>query len=212
MTARLRETPPAMQDPFVCEPSHQVDAAFQEAISALATRCACSSSAPTMIPALVELIRAHAGLQSLLGQVSETDLLDCGAYLSELGCALPDALPCTSAIAVMVDAEPVLLQPMMGRLLGLLVHGLALNAAKHAIGSEGGAVTVRLRQVGTHVLCSVRDNGLNLTEADPAAHGRGMILVQLLAQQASGTCFWHARICGTKAVVTFDLRSPSYDA
>lgn len=112
------------------------------------------------------------------------------AYLADAG------------IACSVDAAEVRLPVETCRLLGLCVHELVVNAAKHAFpGGRRGQVTVRLHPAGDGLLrCTVEDDGVGFAATARHRVGLGRQLVGAIAHQLQGCAVWVARPGGGGAV------------
>ena len=189
------------------ELNHRVGNVFQLATGALELAARRSKGDPlesTLRRAITEL-NAHATVHRMLGQVDQAKLLDAAVYLRKLCDAVQQALSPERGVSVRLKACPVMMPAETGRLLGILVHELVLNAAKHAFGPDGGSVVVRLEQRDGRTRCSVADDGLGLMTADPVRRGLGMTLIDRLAKHVGASCSWHMRKGGTKAVIVMNI-------
>lgn len=85
---------------------------------------------------------------------------------------------------------------------GLILNELIVNAFQHAFGPrESGSITVRFESRRTFYALEVADTGRGLP-GDAAGNGLGMVLVETLARQLSGTV--HTRSSGgTTVSITF---------
>jgi LytS/YehU family sensor histidine kinase len=83
------------------------------------------------------------------------------------------------SIAADAAARAVTLPPMM---LQPLVENAVLHGLERKV--EGGAIEVTARQVGTHLLIEVHDDGLGPASAEPRA-GHGLALANLRARLRS---------------------------
>lgn len=95
---------------------------------------------------------------------------------------------------VSVSAAPVLaLRPSVVQALAMLLHELAINAAKHgALSEPGGTVAVTIAQNGKEISLTWREQGGPVIVAAPDRAGTGTVLMQRLARsmQASLVPIW----------------------
>ena len=188
------------------ELNHRVGNVFQLATGALEIAARRTRGDPvehTLRRAIVEL-HAHATVHRMLGQADQAEHLDIAVFLQKLCGAVEQALSPDLGVSIRLEACRVMMPAEAGRLLGILVHELVLNAAKHAFGPGGGNVVVRLEQPDDCICCSVIDDGLGLTTADPVRRGLGMTLVDRLAKHVGASCTWHIRKGGTKAMIVMN--------
>jgi hypothetical protein len=106
---------------------------------------------------------------------SELELVE--AYLGLQQLRMDDRL--RYSIAADAPARAVTLPPMM---LQPLVENAVLHGLERKV--EGGAIEVTARQVGTHLLIEVHDDGLGPASAEPRA-GHGLALANLRARLRS---------------------------
>ena len=186
------------------ELNHRIGNVFQLATTALelaARRAEGNPTEPVLRQAAWQL-QGHATVHRLLDVIVAPELVDGCAFLAALCAAMQQALPAARFVRIEVEAGTVLMPAAQGRLIGLLVHELILNAVKHAFGPDGGRIVVALAEEDGQVRCSVADDGLGLREADPVRRGLGMTLIEHLARHTGATCSWRIGRDGTKATIT----------
>lgn len=96
---------------------------------------------------------------------------------------------------VSVSAAPVLtLRPSVVQAFAMLIHELAINAAKHgALSEPGGKVAVTIAQDGPEIVLTWHEQGGPPIAAPPGRAGTGTVLMQRLARsmQARLTPIWN---------------------
>jgi two-component sensor histidine kinase len=108
---------------------------------------------------------------------------------------------------VEIDVESDELELSIDRALpvGLILNETAMNSIKHAFGSKGGRIRVRL--VGGigygEARLSVSDNGRGIQ--NPNEHGSGLKLTASLARQIGGAIDQQSADTGTTTTLTFPL-------
>lgn len=108
---------------------------------------------------------------------------------------------------VEIDVECDELELSIDRALpvGLILNETAMNSIKHAFGSEGGRIKVRL--VGGigygEARLTVSDNGRGIQ--NPNEHGSGLKLIASLARQIGGTINQQSGDIGTTTTLTFPM-------
>jgi two-component sensor histidine kinase len=128
-------------------------------------------------------------------------------YLGRLVAGIRDVW---TAVPVALDApQPVTLDVDRAIHAGLIVNELVTNAAKHAF-SDGrpGAVTVRVRVVGSHLELSVADNGTGLPPGLDLEQARslGLRIVHILARRLHATVTIENH-SGTMFAIRFPLQA-----
>ena len=141
---------------------HRVDKGIASAIdlvSAAVVR-ADGAEAKSALSDVVELLHGHAELHRSLATPRGEALNDAATYIRRLGCAMREALLDRMGIRLAFTTESILLQSERCHRLGLILHDLVLNAAKHAcFDARPGEIKVKLARIGALVNCVVLDNG-----------------------------------------------------
>ena len=127
------------------------------------------------------------------------------AFLEALRHHLVAAYLADAGVQCEVDADDNRLAVTTCRLLGLAVHELVVNAAKHAFpNGRGGRVVIRLRAgLPGQWRCSVEDDGVGFGAMDSRGCGLGRTLITELTAQMGGTVIWETRAGGGSVHLTF---------
>ena len=121
---------------------------------------------------MVELLHGHADVQQALVMPKGKALIDAAIYIRMMGCALRRSLLDRMNIRLSLATESLPLEPERCRRLGLIVHGLVADAAKHAcFEARAGEIKVKLTRIGAVANCVVLDNG---SRPASGATGRGL--------------------------------------
>jgi two-component sensor histidine kinase len=168
------------------ELNHRINSGLASAInlvSAAAVRAE-GSEAKRALSDMVELLHGYADLQQALATPRGKALIDAATYVRMMGSAMRRSLLDRMNIRLALATESLPLQPERCRRLGLIVHGLVTDAAKHAcFEARTGEITVKLTRVGTVVNCVVLDNG---SRPARGAAGRGLRITNDLAKGLGG--------------------------
>jgi len=109
---------------------------------------------------IVELLHGHAELHRALAKPRGEILHDAATYIRRLGCAIRRSLLDRMGIRLAFATESIPLQSDRCWRLGLVVHDLVVNAAKHAcFDGRAGEIRIKLNRIGAVVNCVVLDNG-----------------------------------------------------
>ncbi|MDE5445364.1 sensor histidine kinase [Bradyrhizobium sp. CSA207] len=141
---------------------HRVDKGIASAIdlvSAAVVRAE-GAEAKAALSDVVELLHGHAELHRALAMPQSEALNDAATYIRRLGCALRQSLLDRMGIRLTFTTESLPLQSERCWRLGLIVHDLIVNAAKHAyFDARSGEIKVKLSRIGSVANCVVLDNG-----------------------------------------------------
>lgn len=141
---------------------HRVDKGIASAIDlvSVAILRADGAEAKAALSDVVELLHGHAELHRALAMPHGEALNDAATYIRRLGCAMRQSLLDRMGIRLAFTAESLPLQTERCWHVGLIVHGLIVNAAKHAcFDGRAGEIKVKLTRIGAVVNCIVLDNG-----------------------------------------------------
>jgi two-component sensor histidine kinase len=168
------------------ELNHRINNGLASAInlvSAAAVRAE-GSEAKRALGDMVDLLHGYADVQQALATPRGKALIDAATYVRMMGSAMRRSLLDRMNIRLALATESLPLQPERCRRLGLIVHGLVTDAAKHAcFEARTGEITVKLTRVGTVVNCVVLDNG---SRPARGAAGRGLRITNDLAKGLGG--------------------------
>lgn len=164
---------PIEQSILLRELNHRINSGLASAInlvSAAAVRVE-GAEAKRALSDVVELLHGYADVQEALAMPKGKALIDAATYVRMMGCAMRRSLLDQMNIRLTLATESLLLEPERCRRLGLIVHGLVTNAAKHAcFDARTGEIRIKLTRIGTLLNCVVLDNGAR-SEQRTAEHG-----------------------------------------
>jgi two-component sensor histidine kinase len=180
------DSPKVEQGILLRELNHRINSGLASTInlvSAAAVRAE-GSEAKRALSDMVELLLGHADVQQALATPRGKALIDAATYVRMMGSAMRRSLLDRMNIRLALETESLPFQPERCRRLGLIVHGLVTDAAKHAcFEARTGEITVKLTRVGTVVNCVVLDNG---SRPARGAVGRGLRITNDLAKGLGG--------------------------
>jgi two-component sensor histidine kinase len=187
------------------ELNYRIDSGLASAInlvSAAAIRVE-GAEAKRALSDVVELLHGYADVQQALAMPKGKALIDAATYIRMMGCALRRSLLDRMNIRLALATESLPLEPERCRRLGLIVHGLVINAAKHAcFDARSGEIRVKLTRTGALVNCVVLDNG---SRSARGAAGRGLRISSDLAKDLGGRVEHGAGDEFTSVVLSFPL-------
>lgn len=156
----------------------------------------------TAISQLQVLARVYDRLQLREGATT----VDASDFIQALAVDLRATILSRRMIDLRCSADRCLLDSSHAVLLGLAINELVTNALKYAFPSaRDGKIEISLRVDGDIMRVEVIDNGVGISPE--AKTGRGRRLVLSFARELGGTVDWHSDASGTRAVLSFPLRS-----
>jgi len=199
------DSPIVEQGILLRELNHRINSGLASAInlvSAAAVRVE-GPEAKRALSDVVELLHGYADVQQALAMPKGRALIDAATYIRMMGCAMRRSLLDRMNIRLALATESLPLQPERCRRLGLIVHGLVANAAKHAcFDARPGEIRVKLARTGALVNCVVRDNG---SRSARGVAGRGLRLSNDLAKDLGGRVKHGSGNEFTSVVLSFPL-------
>ena len=187
------------------ELNHRINSGLASAIN-LVSAAAVRAEGPEAKRALsdmVELLHGYADVQQALEMPRGKALIDAATYIRMMGCAMRRSLLDRMNIRLALDTESLPLQPGRCRRLGLIVHGLVTEAAKHAcFEARTGEIKVKLTRIGAVVNCVVLDNG---SRSVRGAAGCGVRISNDLAKGLGGRLEHGFGTDFTSVVLSFPL-------
>ena len=187
------------------EQHHRTANEFDSAIELVAMAAVRSDKAEVKaaLCEIVELLQDYAEVHRTLATPDRDVLVDAAEYLQRLGFALSRSRLNRMQIRVVIAADPLPLQSDRCRRLGLMVHELVTNAARHGcFGGRDGQIRVELSRVGPSARCIVSDNGSPVAGFKP---GRGLKIVNDLVGTLTGKLQHRLGAEGTSAALVFPL-------
>jgi two-component sensor histidine kinase len=187
------------------ELNHRINSGLDSAInlvSAAAVRVE-GPEAKRALSDVVELLHGYADVQQALAMPKDRALIDAATYIRMMGCAMRRSLLDRMNIRLALATESLPLESERCRRLGLIVHGLVTNAARHAcFEARSGEIRVKLTRTGALVNCVVLDNG---SRSARGAAGRGLRLSNDLAKDLGGRVEHGSGDEFTSVVLSFPL-------
>ncbi|CUT09451.1 Sensory transduction histidine kinase [Bradyrhizobium sp.] len=184
---------------------HRVDQGIATAIdlvSAAVVRAE-GAEAKAALSDVVELLHGHAELHRALAMPRGEALNDAATYIGRLGCALRRSLLERMGIRLAFTTESLPLQSERCWRLGLIVHDLIVNAAKHAyFDARSGEIKVKLSRIGSVANCVVLDNG---SRPARVVLGRELQISNALAKELGGRIEHGYAAEFTSVVLSFHL-------
>jgi two-component sensor histidine kinase len=199
------DSPKVEQGILLRELNHRINNGLASAInlvSAAAVRAE-GSEAKRALSDMVELLHGYADVQQALEMPRGKALIDVATYIRMMGCAMRRSLLDRMNIRLALATESFPLQPERCRRLGLIVHGLVTEAAKHAyFEARTGEIKIKLTRIGAVVNCVVLDNG---SRSVRGAAGRGVRISNDLAKGLGGRVEHGFGTDFTSVVLSFPL-------
>jgi two-component sensor histidine kinase len=199
------DSPIVEQGILLRELNHRINSGLASAIdlvSAAAVRAE-GPEAKRALSDMVELLHGHADVQQALAMPRGKALIDAATYIRMMGSAMRRSLLDRMNIRLIIATESLPLEPERCRRLGLIVHGLLTNAAKHAcFDARSGEIRVKLTRTGALVNCVVLDNG---SRSARGAAGRGLRISNDLAKDLGGRVEHGSGDEFTSVVLSFPL-------
>ena len=184
------------------ELNHRINNEFAAAISVVTVTAARSSNeeVKAALAGVAELLHRHADVHRFLQMPDHDTLVDTAAYLRQLCLSISRSRLDAKRISLVLSAQPLRLQAERCWRLGMIVHELISNAARHAFGNRGGAIRVAVWQDGALVKCSVQDSGSVTTNIQP---GHGLKIVNSLSRALGGRLWQTFGVQGSKSLLVF---------
>ncbi len=205
MTVCNPARPIVKQSILLRELNHRIDSGLASAInlvSAAAIRVE-GAEAKRALSDVVELLHGYADVQQALAMPRGKALIDAATYIRMMGCAMRRSLLDRMNIGLALTTESLPLEPERCRRLGLIIHGLVTDAAKHAcFDARTGEIRIKLSRTGAVVNCVVLDNG---SRSGRGAAGRGLRISNDLAKGLDGRVEHGFGADFTSVVLSFSL-------
>ena len=184
------------------ELNHRINNEFAAAISVVTVAAARSGNeeVKAALAGVAERLHRHADVHRFLQMPDHDTLVDTAAYLRQLCLSISRARLDARQISLVLSAQPLRLQAERCWRLGMIVHELISNAARHAFGKRGGAIRVAVWRDGAFVKCSVQDSGSVTTSIQP---GHGLKIVNSLSRALGGRFRQTFGVQGSKSLLVF---------
>jgi len=168
------------------ELNHRVNTEFTSAINLVSVAAvrAEGSEAKAALTDVVDLLHGYADVHRALVTPDRETLIDAAGYARKLGFAMSRSLLSRMNIRLACAADTLPLVSERCRRLGLIIHELVTNSAKHAcFDGRDGEIRLELTRLGAWVNCIVSDNGSASARLRP---GSGLRIVRDLAKGLGG--------------------------
>jgi two-component sensor histidine kinase len=184
------------------ELNHRINNEFAAAISVVSLAAARSGKeeVEAALTDVAELLHRYADVHKILQMPDHDTLIDAGAYLRQLCLAVGRSTLDAREIRLVLSVQPLRLQAERCWRLGMIVHELISNAARHAFGNRGGEIRVAVWQDGALVKCSVQDSGSVTATIQP---GQGLKIVDGLSRALGGRFGQSFGVQGSKSLLVF---------
>jgi two-component sensor histidine kinase len=184
------------------ELNHRISNEFCAAISVVSLAAARSSNkeVKAALTDVAELLHRYAGVHYALQMPKHGARTDAAAYVRNLCLSIRRSKLNQTKIELVLVARRLWLQPERCWLLGMIIHELVTNAARHALTGDEGWIRVELLREGAFVECRVLDNGSASVNLQP---GRGLKIVQELTKALDGRFYQTLATGGSTFIVVF---------
>jgi two-component sensor histidine kinase len=184
------------------ELNHRINNEFASAISAVSLAAAGAKNGEVRgaLSAVAELLRDYADVHRALQMPENDRLVDAAEYLRQACLSISRSKLDHREIRLVIVAQPLQLEADRCWRLGMIVHELINNAARHAFARGKGDIRIELARAGAFVECSVQDNGSAAQSAQP---GRGLTIIAELTKGLGGRFERSFGSRGSVFVVTF---------
>ena len=187
MTNTAVAHPPELDErTLVCELTHRINSQLTSAIEVV-TAAAVRAEHPQAKVALgkvVELLQEQANVHRVLAVPQGDALVDAAQYLRNICLAITRSQLEPIGVLLLFQADTLPLEPERCWRLGMAVHELVTNSARHAcFDGRVGEIKIKLSLAHPVVNCIIADNGSLSTRLKPA---RGLGLVRDLIGSLGG--------------------------
>jgi two-component sensor histidine kinase len=184
------------------EINHRINNEFAAVIGVVSVAAARSGNkvAEVALTEVAELLHRYASVHRILQMPEHDTLVDAAAYLRQLCLALSRSTLDAREVKLVLSAQPLRLQAERCWRLGMIVHELISNAARHAFENRGGEIRVAVWQDGAFVKCSVQDSGSVAENIQP---GQGLKIVDGLSRALGGHFGQSFGVQGSKSLLVF---------
>jgi two-component sensor histidine kinase len=168
------------------ELNHRINNEFASAINLVSAGAVLAENPEVKVAlsGVAELLHKYADVHRALMVPVGGVLIDAAKYLRRLGLAMSRSILDRLNVHLLIAADTLPLESDRCWQLGLIIHELVTNAARHACFENGnGEIRVELKRSGAVVNCSVFDNGSVTATWKP---GHGLRIVSDLAKILGG--------------------------
>jgi two-component sensor histidine kinase len=190
------------QQTLLREINHRINNEFAAAIGSISATAARSGnqSVKAALSAVMDLLHRYADVHRALQMPEDDTPIDAAAYLRQLCLSISRAQLDARKIKLVLSVQSLQLQAERCWRLGLIVHELINNAARHAFVGGSGEIRVTVWRNDAFVRCSVQDNGTAAVDIQP---GRGLKIVHDLSKGLGGRCRQTFGPQGSRSLLVF---------
>jgi two-component sensor histidine kinase len=184
------------------ELNHRINNEFASAISVVSLAAAASGSdeVKLALTGVTELLHHYADVHRALEMPEHDARVDAAAYLRKLCLSISRSKLNHGKINLVLAACPLPMESDRCWRLGMIVHELITNAARHAFAGGNGEIRVELLHAGSLAECWVVDNG---TARATAQSGRGLKIVHELSKGLGGRFVQKFGTAGSASILVF---------
>jgi two-component sensor histidine kinase len=170
---------------LVHELTHRINNEIASVISAVSLAAARSGSREVKVAltGVTELLHRYADVHRALQMPEHLTRIDAAAYLKQLCLSISRSKLDSMKINLVLAARPLSMQSDRCWRLGMIVHELITNAARHAFNGKNGEIRIELLRSGPFVECRVLDNGSAPANVRP---GHGLKIIEELVEDLDG--------------------------
>jgi two-component sensor histidine kinase len=155
---------------------------------------------------VTELLHHYAEVHQALMVPEHDAYIDAEIYLRKLCLAIRGSKLEHRQINLVFVASHLELQSQQCWLLGMVVHELITNAARHAFPGKNGGIRVELSRAGRFVECRVMDNG---SAPKNVQQGRGLKIITELVKALDGRFKQRFGAAGSTSTLVFPTGQPA---
>jgi two-component sensor histidine kinase len=168
------------------ELNHRINNEFSSMLGLIAiaaTRCKNHDDAKIALRHVADLLHNYVDVHRVLQMPEDDCIVDAAAYLRKLCLSITRSKLDRTKIAVVLELSPLGLRSDQCWLLGMIVHELVTNAARHAFATGQGEIRIELSRKNGFARCKVQDNGRATASIRP---GRGLKIIDVLVKRLEG--------------------------
>jgi two-component sensor histidine kinase len=202
MTEFASQVPLREERVLLHELNHRITNEFASAISVVSLAAAASGKdeVKLALTGVTKLLHHYADVHRALQMPEHDTHVDAAVYLRKLCLSISRSKLDHTKINLVLAACPLPLQSDRCWRLGMIVHELITNAARHAFAGGNGAIRVELLRAGSLAECWVLDNGSARARVQP---GHGLKIVDELVKGLGGRFVQKFGTGGSASILVF---------
>lgn len=187
------------------ELSHRINNEYASVISAasLAAATATCDEAKVALNSITELLHQYADVHHALQMPEHIGPVDAAAYLRQLCLSTSRSKLKNGRIRLVLAVNPFWLESDRCWRMGMILHELITNAAKHAFSDGNGDIRVEAMHTSELVECTVQDNG---SAPKNLSRGRGLMIINGLTRALNGRFEQQFGPLGSTSTLVFPRR------